>query len=95
MSYCSFSVGEVCRNNLMCVCVCVCSECGLKLFSSISKFEHSSPETIYEDSVSRHPEICCGKCGNGDEGQSRFLVFSSSLWFLPKRDFSLFIQTRH
>ncbi|PWA19220.1 hypothetical protein CCH79_00014624, partial [Gambusia affinis] len=27
-----------------------------KLFSSTSKFEHSSPETIHEDIVSRHPE---------------------------------------
>lgn len=36
--------------------VYVCSECGQKLFSSTSKFEHSSPETIHEDSVSRHPE---------------------------------------
>uniref|UniRef100_A0A3P8SSJ4 Methionine sulfoxide reductase B1 n=1 Tax=Amphiprion percula TaxID=161767 RepID=A0A3P8SSJ4_AMPPE len=46
------------------------------LFSSKSKFEHSSPwpafsETIHEDSVSKQPEawgplkVCCGKCGNG------------------------------
>lgn len=39
----------------------VCSECGHELFSSMSKFEHSSPwpafsQTIREDSVSKHPE---------------------------------------
>lgn len=39
----------------------VCSECGHELFSSSSKFEHSSPwpsfsETVHKDSVSKHPE---------------------------------------
>ncbi|KAI9523421.1 hypothetical protein NQZ68_028445 [Dissostichus eleginoides] len=39
----------------------VCSECGHKLFSSMSKFEHSTPwpafsQTIHEDSVTKHPE---------------------------------------
>lgn len=39
----------------------VCSECGHELFSSTSKFEHSTPwpafsQTIHEDSVSKHPE---------------------------------------
>lgn len=41
--------------------VYVCSQCGQELFSSMSKFEHSSPwpafsETIHEDSVTKHPE---------------------------------------
>lgn len=39
----------------------VCSKCGHQLFSSRSKFEHSSPwpaftETIHENSVSKHEE---------------------------------------
>lgn len=39
----------------------MCAECGHELFSSISKFEHSSPwpafsETLHKDSVSKHPE---------------------------------------
>ncbi|KAG7248350.1 hypothetical protein CRUP_027330, partial [Coryphaenoides rupestris] len=53
-----------------------CSKCEHPLFSSRSKFEHSSPwpaftETVREDSVSKHLErpgafkVLCGKCGNG------------------------------
>ncbi|GAA6228682.1 methionine-R-sulfoxide reductase B1-A-like [Lates japonicus] len=75
MSYCSFSGGEEYKNHFQ-PGIYVCSECGHELFSSMSKFEHSSPwpafsETIHEDSVSKHPEawgpikVCCGKCGNG------------------------------
>uniref|UniRef100_A0A673IYF9 Methionine sulfoxide reductase B1b n=1 Tax=Sinocyclocheilus rhinocerous TaxID=307959 RepID=A0A673IYF9_9TELE len=54
----------------------VCFQCGHPLFSSRSKYEHSSPwpaftETIREDSVTKHMEtltaykVLCGKCGNG------------------------------
>lgn len=75
MSYCSFSGGEEYKNHFQ-PGMYVCSECGHELFSSTSKFEHSSPwpafsQTIHEDSVSKHPEawgpikVCCGKCGNG------------------------------
>ncbi|KAG8007007.1 Methionine-R-sulfoxide reductase B1-A [Nibea albiflora] len=60
MSYCSFSGGEEYKNHFQ-PGVYVCSECGHELFSSTSKFEHSSPwpafsETIHEDSVTKHPE---------------------------------------
>ena len=39
----------------------VCSKCEYELFSSTSKFEHSSPwpaftETVHADSVSKHHE---------------------------------------
>lgn len=75
MSYCSFSGGEEYKNHFH-PGIYVCSECGHELFSSLSKFEHSSPwpafsETIHKDSVSKYPEawgpikVCCGKCGNG------------------------------
>ncbi|MBN3316252.1 MSB1A reductase, partial [Atractosteus spatula] len=54
----------------------LCAKCGHKLFSSRSKYEHSSPwpaftETLQEDSVSKFVErpgalkVSCGKCGNG------------------------------
>uniref|UniRef100_A0A3Q1ATA5 MsrB domain-containing protein n=1 Tax=Amphiprion ocellaris TaxID=80972 RepID=A0A3Q1ATA5_AMPOC len=73
MSFCSFSGGEEYKNHFQ------PGEWETKcsaLFSSKSKFEHSSPwpafsETIHEDSVSKQPEawgplkVCCGKCGNG------------------------------
>uniref|UniRef100_A0A8C9RB60 Methionine sulfoxide reductase B1b n=1 Tax=Scleropages formosus TaxID=113540 RepID=A0A8C9RB60_SCLFO len=50
--------------------------CKHPLFSSRSKYEHSSPwpafiETLREDSVTKHMEtlsafkVLCGKCGNG------------------------------
>ncbi|KAF3846414.1 hypothetical protein F7725_003492 [Dissostichus mawsoni] len=60
MSYCSFSGGEVYKNHFL-PGIYVCSECGHKLFSSMSKFEHSTPwpafsQTIHEDSVTKHPE---------------------------------------
>ncbi|CAL8383207.1 unnamed protein product [Gadus morhua 'NCC'] len=56
--------------------VYVCSTCSHPLFTSRSKFAHSSPwpaftETIREDSVTRMMEsltafkVLCGKCGNG------------------------------
>lgn len=69
-----------------CLCICsssaagvyVCAKCGYELFSSRSKYAHSSPwpaftETIYADSVAKRPEknrpealkVSCGKCGNG------------------------------
>uniref|UniRef100_A0A3B4ZY39 Methionine sulfoxide reductase B1 n=1 Tax=Stegastes partitus TaxID=144197 RepID=A0A3B4ZY39_9TELE len=89
MSYCCFSGGEEYKNHFQ-PGVYVCSECGHQLFSSSSKFEHSSPwpafsETLHKDSVSRQPEawgpikICCGKCGNGLGHE-----FFSSLKFIPK-----------
>ncbi|TKC51528.1 hypothetical protein EI555_020068 [Monodon monoceros] len=56
----------------------VCAQCGYELFSSRSKYAHSSPwpaftETIHADSVAKHPEhnqpgalkVSCGRCGNG------------------------------
>ncbi|KAK5885062.1 hypothetical protein CesoFtcFv8_018812 [Champsocephalus esox] len=60
MSYCSFSGGEEYKNHFL-PGFYVCSECGHKLFSSMSKFEHSTPwpafsQTIHEDSVTKHPE---------------------------------------
>ncbi|CAN9505875.1 unnamed protein product [Ophioblennius macclurei] len=75
MSYCSFSGGEEYKNHFQ-PGIYVCSECGHELFSSTSKFEHSSPwpsfsHTLHHNSVSKHPEawgpvkVCCGKCGSG------------------------------
>lgn len=58
--------------------VYVCAKCGYELFSSHSKYAHSSPwpaftETIHADSVAKRPEhnrpgalkVSCGRCGNG------------------------------
>uniref|UniRef100_A0A3Q3GVK8 Methionine sulfoxide reductase B1 n=2 Tax=Labrus bergylta TaxID=56723 RepID=A0A3Q3GVK8_9LABR len=75
MSFCSFFGGEVYKDHFK-TGIYVCSKCDHQLFSSRSKFEHSSPwpaftETVKEDSVSKHEErpgaykVRCGKCGNG------------------------------
>uniref|UniRef100_A0A3Q3IXA1 MsrB domain-containing protein n=2 Tax=Monopterus albus TaxID=43700 RepID=A0A3Q3IXA1_MONAL len=75
MSFCSFFGGEVFKDHFK-PGIYVCSKCGHQLFSSCSKYEHSSPwpaftETILKDSVSKQPErprafkVLCGKCGNG------------------------------
>ncbi|KAI4822980.1 hypothetical protein KUCAC02_008496 [Chaenocephalus aceratus] len=75
MSFCSFFGGEVYKDHFQ-TGVYVCSKCDHQLFTSRSKYEHSSPwpaftETIYEDSVSKQQErpgsykVHCGKCGNG------------------------------
>ncbi|KAG7459460.1 hypothetical protein MATL_G00210860 [Megalops atlanticus] len=75
MSFCSFRGGEIFKDHFE-PGIYVCSKCGHQLFSSRSKFEHSTPwpafsETIQEDSVSKQQEkwgaykVSCGKCGNG------------------------------
>ncbi|KAL6477015.1 hypothetical protein MHYP_G00155140 [Metynnis hypsauchen] len=60
MSYCSFSGAEFYKDHFDSG-LYVCSKCGYELFSSKSKYEHSSPwpaftETIHEDSVSKEEE---------------------------------------
>uniref|UniRef100_A0A452VAI4 Methionine-R-sulfoxide reductase B1 n=1 Tax=Ursus maritimus TaxID=29073 RepID=A0A452VAI4_URSMA len=60
MSFCSFFGGEVFQNHFE-PGVYVCAKCGYELFSSRSKYAHSSPwpaftETIHADSVAKHPE---------------------------------------
>uniref|UniRef100_A0A672YLN6 Methionine sulfoxide reductase B1 n=1 Tax=Sphaeramia orbicularis TaxID=375764 RepID=A0A672YLN6_9TELE len=60
MSFCSFFGGEVYKDHFKSG-IYVCSKCDHQLFSSRSKYEHSSPwpaftETILEDSVSKHQE---------------------------------------
>ncbi|CAN9505876.1 unnamed protein product [Ophioblennius macclurei] len=75
MSFCSFFGGEVFKDHFK-PGIYVCSKCDHQLFSSRTKYDHSSPwpaftETIREDSVSKHEErpgaykVRCGKCGNG------------------------------
>uniref|UniRef100_A0A8D1X4V9 Methionine-R-sulfoxide reductase B1 n=1 Tax=Sus scrofa TaxID=9823 RepID=A0A8D1X4V9_PIG len=77
MSFCSFFGGEVFQNHFE-PGVYVCAKCGYELFSSHSKYAHSSPwpaftETIHADSVAKRPEhnrpgalkVSCGRCGNG------------------------------
>ncbi|KAK2820818.1 hypothetical protein Q5P01_023777 [Channa striata] len=75
MSFCQFLGGEIYRHHFK-PGVYVCSKCNHPLFSSRSKFAHSSPwpaftETIREDSVTKLMEtltaykVLCGKCGNG------------------------------
>ncbi|KAJ0001432.1 hypothetical protein NQD34_006452 [Periophthalmus magnuspinnatus] len=76
MSFCSFFGGEVFKDHFK-PGIYVCSKCDHQLFSSRSKYEHSSPwpaftETIHEDSVLKAKErsgaykvVRCGKCGNG------------------------------
>ncbi|XP_044770984.1 methionine-R-sulfoxide reductase B1 isoform X2 [Neomonachus schauinslandi] len=60
MSFCSFFGGEVFQNHFE-PGVYVCAKCGYELFSSRSKYAHSSPwpaftETIHADSVAKCPE---------------------------------------
>ncbi|XP_057386125.1 methionine-R-sulfoxide reductase B1 isoform X3 [Balaenoptera acutorostrata] len=60
MSFCSFFGGEVFQNHFE-PGIYVCAQCGYELFSSRSKYAHSSPwpaftETIHADSVAKHPE---------------------------------------
>jgi len=75
MSFCSFFGGEVFKDHFE-TGLYVCSKCGHQLFSSRSKFEHSSPwpaftETVHKDSVTKKEErpgalkVRCGKCDNG------------------------------
>uniref|UniRef100_A0AAZ3S9X2 MsrB domain-containing protein n=1 Tax=Oncorhynchus tshawytscha TaxID=74940 RepID=A0AAZ3S9X2_ONCTS len=60
MSFCSFFGGEVFKDHFK-TGLYVCAQCGHQLFSSRSKYEHSSPwpaftETVLQDSVSKHEE---------------------------------------
>ncbi|XP_060028611.1 methionine-R-sulfoxide reductase B1 isoform X3 [Erinaceus europaeus] len=60
MSFCSFFGGEVFQNHFE-PGDYVCAKCGYELFSSRSKYAHSSPwpaftETIHADSVAKRPE---------------------------------------
>uniref|UniRef100_A0A3Q2FEJ8 Methionine sulfoxide reductase B1 n=2 Tax=Cyprinodon variegatus TaxID=28743 RepID=A0A3Q2FEJ8_CYPVA len=75
MSFCSFFGGEVFKDHFK-PGIYVCSKCDHELFSSRSKYEHSSPwpaftETIHKNSVSKYEErpgaykVKCGSCGNG------------------------------
>lgn len=77
MSFCSFFGGEIFQNHFE-PGIYVCAKCGYELFSSRSKYAHSSPwpaftETIHADSVAKRPEhnrpgaikVSCGRCGNG------------------------------
>ncbi|MEE6497930.1 hypothetical protein FKM82_002930 [Ascaphus truei] len=59
MSFCSFFGGEVYKDHFK-NGVYVCTKCGYELFSSLTKYDHSSPwpaftETIHKDSVSKSP----------------------------------------
>nr|ADO27760.1 methionine-r-sulfoxide reductase b1 [Ictalurus furcatus] len=75
MAFCSFKGGEIFKDHYE-PGIYVCVKCGYELFSSTSKYKHSSPwpaftTTIHEDSVSKQEErpgalkIRCGKCNNG------------------------------
>uniref|UniRef100_A0AAY4BFL3 MsrB domain-containing protein n=1 Tax=Denticeps clupeoides TaxID=299321 RepID=A0AAY4BFL3_9TELE len=60
MSFCSFSGGEVYKDHFQSG-MYVCAQCGYELFSSRSKYEHSSPwpaftETIHPNSVLKEEE---------------------------------------
>uniref|UniRef100_A0A671M0Q8 Methionine sulfoxide reductase B1a n=1 Tax=Sinocyclocheilus anshuiensis TaxID=1608454 RepID=A0A671M0Q8_9TELE len=57
MSFCSFSGGEFYKD-LFETGMYVCAKCGHELFSSRSKYEHSSPWPAQQC-------VKCGKCGNG------------------------------
>ncbi|KAB0384538.1 hypothetical protein FD755_006455, partial [Muntiacus reevesi] len=78
-------------------CIYVCAKCGYELFSSRSKYAHSSPwpaftETIHADSVAKRPEhnrpgaikVSCGRCGNGLGHEFLNDGPNSSLKFIPK-----------
>ncbi|MEQ2277594.1 hypothetical protein XENORESO_004883 [Xenotaenia resolanae] len=75
MSFCRFLGGEIYKDHFK-PGIYVCSKCNHPLFSSRSKFPHSTPwpaftDTIREDSVTKMMEtltafkVLCGKCGNG------------------------------
>uniref|UniRef100_F7F773 Methionine-R-sulfoxide reductase B1 n=1 Tax=Ornithorhynchus anatinus TaxID=9258 RepID=F7F773_ORNAN len=60
MAFCSFLGGEVFHSHFK-TGTYVCARCGYELFSSRSKYEHSSPwpaftETIHPDSVAKREE---------------------------------------
>uniref|UniRef100_A0AAZ1X6D1 MsrB domain-containing protein n=1 Tax=Oreochromis aureus TaxID=47969 RepID=A0AAZ1X6D1_OREAU len=93
MSFCSFFGGEVFKDHFK-PGIYVCTKCDNQLFSSRSKYEHSSPwpaftETIHENSVSKYEErpgaykVRCGKCKNG-LGHEFVNDGPSSLKFIPK-----------
>uniref|UniRef100_A0A1W7RFV9 Methionine-R-sulfoxide reductase B1 n=1 Tax=Agkistrodon contortrix contortrix TaxID=8713 RepID=A0A1W7RFV9_AGKCO len=75
MAFCRFSGGEIYESHFE-PGIYICSKCGYELFSSQSKFLHSSPwpaftHPIHSDSISKYLErpgafkVSCGKCGNG------------------------------
>ncbi|XP_071387094.1 methionine-R-sulfoxide reductase B1b [Centroberyx affinis] len=75
MSFCQFIGGEIYKDHFK-PGMYVCSSCSHPLFSSRSKFPHSSPwpaftDTIRPDSVTKMMEtltafkVLCGKCGSG------------------------------
>ncbi|KAK0153125.1 Methionine-R-sulfoxide reductase B1-A [Merluccius polli] len=82
MSFCSFSGGEVYKNNFS-PGLYVCAKCDHQLFSSRSKFEHSSPwpaftDTVHEDSVAKHKERAgafkisgCVRCSKAEIKRSK------------------------
>ncbi|CAI5792385.1 methionine-R-sulfoxide reductase B1 [Podarcis lilfordi] len=79
MSFCVFRGGEIYQDHFE-PGIYACSKCGYELFSSRSKYAHSSPwpaftETLHEDSISKYlerPGAFKVSCGN------------SSLKFIPK-----------
>uniref|UniRef100_A0AC11DNF8 Methionine sulfoxide reductase B1 n=1 Tax=Ovis aries TaxID=9940 RepID=A0AC11DNF8_SHEEP len=96
MSFCSFFGGEIFQNHFE-PGIYVCAKCGYELFSSRSKYAHSSPwptftETIHADSVAKRPEhnrpgaikVSCGRCGNGLGHEFLNDGPNSSLKFIPK-----------
>jgi len=75
MAFCSFYSAEKYRDVFVSG-VYVCAKCGYELFSSKTKYKHSTPwpaftEPLHEDSISKKLEspdvykVRCGKCGNG------------------------------
>uniref|UniRef100_V5IHU5 peptide-methionine (R)-S-oxide reductase n=1 Tax=Ixodes ricinus TaxID=34613 RepID=V5IHU5_IXORI len=77
MAYCTWFGSEKYRDTFVSGTY-VCSQCGYELFSSRSKFSHTSPwpaftETVHADSVTKRPEmgrpgtlkVFCGKCNQG------------------------------
>uniref|UniRef100_A0A3P9AC00 MsrB domain-containing protein n=1 Tax=Esox lucius TaxID=8010 RepID=A0A3P9AC00_ESOLU len=96
MSFCSFFGGEAFKDHFK-TGMYVCSKCSNPLFSSRSKFPHSSPwpaftETIKEDSVTKRMEshtafkVLCGKCGNGLGHE--FVNDGPKPGFVPNIDFT-------
>ncbi|XP_027469484.1 methionine-R-sulfoxide reductase B1 isoform X1 [Zalophus californianus] len=91
MSFCSFFGGEVFQNHFE-PGVYVCAKCGYELFSSRSKYAHSSPwpaftETIHADSVDKRPERNSPEALKAKEllalRSCRWAAHTHSSWTLP------------
>ncbi|CAN8007170.1 unnamed protein product [Ixodes pacificus] len=86
MAYCAWNGSEKYRDTFVSGTY-VCSQCGYELFSSRSKFSHTSPwpaflETVHADSVTKRPEM--GRPSTLKAFSLAFYLFDPRVFFFHK-----------